>query len=207
MQRDSMSVRSLSWRERAPGRVLLCSAACAGLLSSCRSRDVPEEPGPRVQASGPGVQAPEAFRIELPVNYLTIELRGEGSENMRAPAGATVSRVEGGFRVEAGPEFSVDVVPDAPALTSEVGVTPGVARVLSEPDLVILRSERGGYSFVLSRELVPEWDEDRRQNLWCGSSGGAVSRAATRADGRYFSKEATQNMVAACRTLQLPRLE
>jgi len=194
-----MSVRSPFWRQRAPWRLLLCSAVCAGALA-CRSRDVPEEPGPRVQA-------PEVFRFKLPVNYLTVELRGEGSENMRAPAGATVARIEAGFRVEAGPEFSVDVVPDPPALTSDLGVTPGVARVLSEPDLVVLRSERGGYSFVLSRELVPEWDEDRRQKLWCGSTGGAVSRAATRADGRDFSKEATQNMVAACRTLELPRLE
>jgi hypothetical protein len=180
--------------------VLLFSAVCAGALVSCRSRDVPEEPGSRVQA-------PEEFRFELPVNYLTVELRGEGSEHMRAPAGAAVSRIDGGFRVEAGPEFSVDVLPEAPALTSDLGVTQGVARVLSEPDLVVLRAESAGYSFVLSRELVPEWDEDRRQNVWCGSSGGAVSRAATRADGRHFSKEAIQNMVAACRTLALPRLE
>jgi hypothetical protein len=179
---------------------LLCNAVCAAAFAACRGRDVPEEPGPRVEA-------PEVFRFKVPDNYLTVELRGEGSETMRAPAGATVSRIDGGFRVEAGPDFSVDVLPDAPALSRDVGVTPGVARVLSEPDLVVLRSERGGYSFVLSRELVPEWDDDRRQKLWCGSSGGAVSRAATRADGRDFSKEATQIMVAACRTLELPRLE
>ena len=71
----------------------------------------------------------------------------------------------------------------------------------------MFESPEGGYSFIVVRELVPEWDEERRHRLSCGSAGGLVSGAAPRADRRRFSKAAAQIMVAACRTLELPKLE
>ena len=153
------------------------------------------------------VAAREAsFDVPLPNGFELVQLRGEGSERMRAPSGARVERSTRGFLVEAGPDFSVEVVPDAAPL-SELVTPPGVSRVVSAEDAAVFESPDGGYSFVVVRELVPEWDEDRRHRLSCGSASGGVSGGVTRADRRGFSKAAAQIMVAACRTLELPKLE
>jgi hypothetical protein len=147
---------------------------------------------------------PERFSFTLPGGYVPVELRGEGSERLRAPVGASVTRGNKGFKVSGGADFELDVAPDAPAL-AELGGG-GVAPIVREPDLLIFKLG-AGYSFVVLRELVPEWDEGARQRIACGSAGGAVSQGATRADARVFSKAAVENMVAACRSLELPRLE
>ena len=133
---------------------------------------------------------------------------GVGSRRawFRAPKGARVQRTARGFLVEAGPDFAVEVVPDAAAV-SELVTPAGVSRVASAEDALVFESPQGVYSFVVVRELVPEWDEERRHRLACGSAGGGVSGAATGADRRGFSKAAAQIMVAACRTLELPKLE
>ena len=172
---------------------------CGVLLGACRRQE-------EVQVDKASVLPAESFSFAVPGGFEVLQLRGEGSERMRAPSGARAERTPLGFRVERGPDFAVEVVPGAPAL-SELGVPPGVSRVLSEPDLVVFRSPEGAYSFVVVRELVPEWDETRRQRFACGSAGGLVSGAATGADSRGFSKAAAQIMVASCRTLELPPLE
>ena len=147
-----------------------------------------------------------SFDVPLPNGFELVQLRGEGSERMRAPSGASVVRTARGFLVEAGPEFAVEVVPDAPPI-SELVTPAGVSRVLSADDVRVFELPAGEYSFVVVRELVPEWDEERRHRLACGSAGGGVSGADPRADRRGFPKAAAQVMVAACRTLELPKLE
>jgi hypothetical protein len=97
------------------------------------------------------------------------------------------------------------VLSDAPPLGALAPAS--VARVYSEPDVAVFKSEQGLYSFVVVRELVPEWDDSSRQRLACGSAGGAVSGAPTGATVRGFAKAAVERMVAACRTLELPKLE
>lgn len=148
----------------------------------------------------------ERFDVELPPGFEAVQLRGEGSERMRAPSGVRVERTAFGFHLEAGPEFAVDVAPNAAPL-SEFAAPSGVSRVFSESDLAVFKSPAGAYSFIVVRDLVPEWDETERQRFACGSAGGGVSGAARRADSGGFSKAAVQNMVAACRTLELPALE
>ena len=189
-----------------PGRVLDRLRATAPwwalgwvLLGACRRQ---EEIGVDRAVASPT----ESFSFALTPEFVFVQLRGEGSERMRAPSGAHVERSASGFRVEAGPDFAVEVVPNGPAL-SELGEPAGVSRVLSEPDVAIFKLPDGTYSFVVVRELVPEWDETERQKFACGSAGGLVSGAPPRADKRGFSKPATQTMVAACRTLELPALE
>lgn len=174
--------------------VVSCAATLGSWLGGCRSDAAPEKAAPSTE--------PERFNFALPESYVAVELRGEGSESLRAPGGATVSRTERGFSVDAGGDFALDIVSHGPTL----GDVAGVARVLSESDLNVFKSEQG-YSFVVVRELVPEWDDGDRQRFACGSAGGAVSGAPTSASMRGFSKPAVEHMVAACRTLELPRLE
>ena len=147
---------------------------------------------------------PERFSFTLPSEYAPLELRGEGSEQLRAPAGAAVTAKGKLFEVTSGDDFAIEVAPDALAL-SELGAG-GVAPIFREPDLLVFAA-KSGYSFVLVRELVPEWDENTHQRFACGSAGGVVSQGATRADARVFSKPAVEKMVAACRSLELPKLE
>jgi hypothetical protein len=183
--------------ERSSVAGVLCWAlGCVAALGGCRRQEETfEKPA-----------QPESFSFSSPSGFEPVQLRGEGSERMLAPAGARVERTALGFRVEAGPDFAVEVVPNAAAL-SELVAPPGVSRVLTEPDLAIFQSPSGSYSFVVVRELVPEWDDAQRHRFACGSAGGVVSEAAPRADNSRFSKAATQAMVAACRTLTLPALE
>jgi hypothetical protein len=177
------------------GRALLS----AGLLVvACKSSTQPE-PTPAAPSS-----EPERFSFALPGTYVPLELRGEGSERLRAPAGASVTRGTKGFLVTGGSGFELEVSPESPPLAELRGG--GVAPIAVEPDLLVFKLA-GGYSFVVVRELVPEWDEGSRQRIACGSAGGAVSQGATRADAKAFPKAALENMVAACRSLELPKLE
>ena len=186
------------WAPTLPSAVA-CTAllvTCLGCLLGCRSdKAAPELTSPSTE--------PERFSFALPAAFEQVELRGEGSERLRVPAGARVVAANGGFAITSGDEFDIQVLPDAPALSELVG---GVAPILNEKDLAIWKSG-SGYSFVVVRELVPEWDENQSQRLSCGSAGGAVRAGATRADARGFSKPAVQAMVAACRSLELPKLE
>lgn len=184
---------------RAPRRLSpRCVAATVVLgLAACRSTSEPERAAP--------ISEPERFSFVLPGDYRKLELRGEGSETLRAPPGARVTRSAEGFNIDAGEGFALRLVANGPALNELA--PPSVARVFSEPDLAVFRTGQGGYSFVVVRELVPEWDESARQRIACGSAGGALSGASSGGSARGFSKAATEDMVAACRTLELPKLE
>jgi hypothetical protein len=172
---------------------------CGLLLAACRRQE-------ELVDDKAAAAAGSSFDPVLPSGFEVVQLRGEGSERMRAPLGARVERTAQGFLVEAGADFAVEVVPGAPPL-NELVTPAGVSRVVSDADAAVFESPEGAYSFVVVRELVPEWDDDRRQRLACGSAGGGVSGAAPRADRRGFSKRAAEVMVAACRTLELPTLE
>lgn len=176
---------------------LLVVAALGLGLVACRSESAPERAAPSSE--------PERFRFTLPGEYKKLELRGEGSETLRAPPAARVTNSDKGFSIEAGEDFALDVLPAAPPLGELAPAS--VARVYSEPDVAVFKSEQGLYSFVVARELVPEWDESSRQRFACGSAGGAVRGAPTGAVVRGFAKAAVERMVAACRTLELPKLE
>jgi hypothetical protein len=188
---------------RGAHRRNLAGAVALALLVACHeaAREPERENRPLSPAS-----TVERFSFALPPDYVKVELRGEGSESLMAPKGARVTHPGKTFRIEAGDDFALDVALESPAL-SEFKAAPGVARVLTDPDTGVFKSGQAGYSFVVVRELVPEWDESQRQRFACGSAGGAVSEGAIRADGRSFSKAATQSMVAACRSLELPPLE
>jgi hypothetical protein len=171
--------------------------ALALALAACRSTNEPEHTAPSSE--------PERFSFALPSDYAKLELRGEGSETLRAPPGARVARGDKGFTIDAGESFALTIASNAPPL-SELAPS-SVARVFSEPDLAVFKSGQGAYSFVVVRELVPEWDDNARQRLSCGSSGGVVGAEASGAAVRGFSKSAVEQMVAACRSLALPALE
>ena len=149
---------------------------------------------------------PERFSFNLPSEYTPLELSGEGSEVLRAPPGAIARRANGRVSIDAGPDFSLDVSADSPSLTELPQSASAGERVLEERDLVIFKSP-AGYAFSMVRELVPEWDENQPQRFACTSRGAALGGEAPRADMARFSRNAVQNLVAACRTLQLPKLE
>jgi hypothetical protein len=185
---------------RAPRRRLarlLVAASIGWGLLACRSKSVPELGAPSGE--------PERFNFALPNDYQRLELRGEGSETLRVPPGARVASRDKGFSIEAGDDFALSVLTDSPALSELAPAS--VARVFSEPDVAVFKSEQGLYSFVVVRELVPEWDDSSRQRFACGSAASAVSGAPTGAAVRGFAKAAVERMVAACRTLELPKLD
>lgn len=176
-------------------RVRLAAVLVAGGLA-CKSS--PAEP----TAEKSRASEPPRFSFELPKEFRAIELRGEGSESISAPAGATVVATEAGVRVENGADFSLEIRERAPELRELVAKIPSERRRLEQSDLVVFET-KGGYAFISTRELVPEWDESDRRRFACGSAGAAADGAETRG----FTREAAQDMVAACRTLELPRLE
>ena len=151
------------------------------------------------------------FSFALPSHYTTLELSGEGSESLRAPPGARVTRGERGARVEAGPDFAIEIAHHAKPLVEMKAAIEPARRRFEENDLVVFdvpgSNVAGGYAFVSVRELVPEWDENDRRQFACNSVGAVPVPAPNSAEVRAFSKAAVEDMVAACRTLELPRLE
>ena len=188
-------------RVSALTRRALPLALVVASLIACRSSSVDAAKDQAAPSS-----EPERFNFALPTNYDKVELRGEGSETLRVPAGSRVTRAGEAFGVEAGSDFALEVTVDAPPLgeLAQRAAGAGVARVVTEPDLAVFKSPEG-YSFVVVRELVPEWDESQRQRFACTGAGAVVGRLGT--PRRAFSKAAVENMVAACRTITLPPLE
>ncbi len=182
-------------------KVFVVAALCAGIVA-CRSKSE----GSASAEPAPNPSAPERFAFELPPDFAPIELRGEGSESLRAPRGARTEARAGGFDVRADPDFAVHVQTQPPALPEIAGRVEGARRVLEESNLIIFKSA-GGYGFALTLELVPEWDENDRRRLACTSAGVEVASGTTRSQALRFSKGAVEKMVAACRSLKLPPLE
>jgi hypothetical protein len=149
---------------------------------------------------------PERFSFVVPSEYAPLQLRGEGSETLRAPRGASVSATEHGFSIDAGPEFALDVSLQPPPLAQYKSSIESARRVFEAEDAVVFKSA-AGYAFLAVRELVPEWDESDRRRFACSSRGASLGGAPTRADTVGFSHSAIQNMVAACRSLDLPSLD
>lgn len=192
------SLSSSRVRACAPVRLVSCLTAAVFLLA-CRT---PAEAEPEKQVA-PLAGEVERLQFALPAEFVPVELRGEGSETLRAPAGATVRALPGRLVVEGGPEFAVDVELQ-PQLAQLPGAGQGERRVMQESDVVVFEAA-GGHSFVLLRELVPEWDESDRRRVVC-SSAGAAQKGPDVAP-RRFSRAAVERMVAACRSLALPRLD
>jgi hypothetical protein len=190
-------MRSLSGsRSSHWGARWLCGGVLLG-LAACKSS--PSEASPQVAQLAP---EPVHFQFALPAEYVPLELRGEGSETLRAPANAVIRPDAQGVRVEAGDDFALQVR-FQPTSTALPAAPTGTRRALSESDLVVF--ERGGaYSFVVLRELIPEWDESERRPVSCSSTGTAEPAGEL---GPRFSRAAIERMVAACRSLALPRLD
>jgi hypothetical protein len=187
-----------SSRIRSPRLLPLLLAACAG-LSACRKAAAPEAE----KKVAPLAAEVERLQFALPADFTQVELRGEGSETLRAPAGAAVRSLPGRAEVVAGADFAleVDLQPRQPELPEP---PVGARRVMRESDLVVFESA-GSYSFVVLRELVPEWDESERRRIVCSSAG--ATRIGSTTEPRGFPRAAVERMVAACRSLALPRLE
>jgi hypothetical protein len=179
----------------------LVLAVCAA-PAACRTAAEPE-PEKRV-----ALPAEDRLQFSLPASYLPLELRGEGSETLRAPPGATVRTLSDAVQVEAGADFALEVElsPQRTQLAAlaEGAAAGGARRVMQESDVVVFEAA-GGYWFVMSRELVPDWDETERRRVACSSAGAARKGALT--EPRRFPRAAVERMVAACRSLALPRLE
>ena len=191
-------------RSSAPAGWSRCSsvrlALCVLLALACKSsQKAPTAEGAALHAE------PVRFQFALPSEYVPLELRGEGSETLRAPPDARLERVEAGFNIEAGSEFALELRLPAPSAAELPGTLEGASRVVQEPDLAVFESG-GGYWFLVYRELVPEWDESDRRRIACGSAG-AVAAGQGGAKPRLFSRSAIEHMVATCRSVDLPRLE
>jgi len=195
MVRSSAFARSFcSWP------VYRAALVCVLLAFGCKSAEkAPATEGAALHAE------PVRFQFALPSEYVALELRGEGSETLRAPPDARLERVDGGFRIEAGSEFALELRLPAPAAAELPSKLEGATRVVQEPDLVVFEAG-GGYWFLVHRELVPEWDESDRRRMACGSAG-AIAAGHGGAKPRVFSRPAIEHMVATCRSIDLPRLE
>jgi hypothetical protein len=191
------------------GMVLLAGQLGSGVLVGCQ-RAVSE-----IEGKDPApVAEPEHFSFGLPSQYVELTLRGEGSETLRVPPGASPRPIGDAYRIEAGADFALDVKRDPPPLSELKSGAVAEKPVLEQPDLLIFKA-RDGYQFVVIRELVPEWDESERRRFSCssavrtkeGSEMGQSPGVLARADAPGYSRAAVQDMVAACRSLGLPRLE
>lgn len=191
------SKQSFSRALRGSARVALLGALVG---AACKSPE--REPAP---SAAPAAE-PMHFSFALPGHYTALELSGEGSESLRAPPGAQVTRSERGARVEAGPDFAIEIAHHAKPLAEINGAIEPARRRLEEKDVVVF-DVPGGLAFVSVRELVPEWDENDKRQFSCNSAGAGGVPAPNGAEVRAFSKAAVQDMVAACRTLELPSLE
>jgi hypothetical protein len=149
---------------------------------------------------------PEKFEFSVPSDYIAVQLRGEGSETLRAPADARVEQHAQFFSVEAGGAFALEVRFQALAPADLEAPIHASERVLQDGDLLVFKWG-GGYWFVVSRELVPEWDESDRRSVTCSSAGAITPAGKSGGVVRSFSRSAVEHMVAACRTVALPELE
>lgn len=147
---------------------------------------------------------PEAFSFVLPGDFVPLELRGEGSELIRVPPGTRLMRDSEGFSLDAGPDFSLLIKATTPSLEELKGSLPGSAKVVFEGEDLLILERDGGYAFLVVRQLVPEWDESDRRKLSCSSAGFEAGSGNL---PRSFARSATDRMVAACRSLDLPSLE
>jgi hypothetical protein len=173
-----------------------------GLLASCRSERVPEPERPSSTDTAAAAKA-QAFSFVLPGDYVPLELRGEGSELIHAPPGTRLAPSADGFSLDAGPDFSLLIKAATPSL-EQVKSGLGSSKVVFEGEDLLILERDGGYSFIVIRELVPEWDESDHRSLSCSSAG---FEAGSGKSPRPFSRSAVDHMVAACRSLDLPRLE
>jgi hypothetical protein len=184
-------------------RSVLVGLSLLAALAAC-NRAEPEASGSTPKAE------PEVFSFKLPSEYSRLELHGEGSETLRVPPGAKLTQMDAGYRIDAGPDFALEVRPQAPTLAELESRYSPRQSVFKEPDVVIFKAG-AGYEFVAVVELVPEWDETDRRRFSCTSAAGAGSdplgAVSPRADSAAHSRAAVQNMVSACRSLELPRLE
>ena len=87
------------------------------LLGACRSDAAPEKAAPSTE--------PERFSFALPESYVKLDLRGEGSESLRAPAGSKVTRTARGFSVDGGGDFALEIVSHGSTLDEVSGARPG----------------------------------------------------------------------------------
>lgn len=194
------AVSKVEWSSRCWGGLLACSA----LVLGCKSEAAPE-PVPAVTAPPKA----ESFSFKLPPSFFPLELRGEGSETLQVPVGTRLTHEGDSFKLEASPEFAIVVESGAPPF-EQIKAELATARVVFEGDDVVVVERGGGYAFVVLRELVPEWDESDRRRLACSSAGferGSGSKAGTISNARAFSRTAIEAMVAACLSLELPKLE
>lgn len=172
------------------------------LLAACRASTSGED-----EAAQPrGGSEPSRFSFVLPADFVPVSLRGEGSETLRAPAGARAHAIDGGVRVEAGPDFEVEVRSPSPLLAEVVARTEPAARVYEDRETLVFQVG-AGHAFVVVRELIPEWDDSERRRVACSSAGVSLGEDVTPGAAVRFSRAAVERMVAACRTLELPKLE
>jgi hypothetical protein len=187
----------------ALNRSLPVLVALVSLAAACKQAPS----GERAATGGANLaEKPERFSFVVPREYIPLQLRGEGSETLRAPPGASVMPTENGFNIDAGPEFALDVSLQPPPLADYKASIEPTRRAFDAEDAVIFKSA-AGYAFLAVRELVPEWDEGDQRRFACSSRGAGSGGAPTRADTAGFSRSAIQNMLAACRSLDLPSLE
>jgi len=223
-RRIALPSRVVQWSYQCGSR--WSSVALLAILMGCKgSRSEPQQTPPSGTGNGAAgngavsdgvaqlAPEPERFRFVLPPTYVPKELRGEGSETLLVPPEAQVRSSASGIAVEAGSDFGLEI-----QLQSTLAALPvaarGAQRAASEKDVVVFKSG-AGYWFLVLRELVPEWDENERRRVVCqsaGSSAGSGSAgepavAPAEAPQRLFSRAAVERMVAACRSLDLPRLE
>jgi len=191
-------------RTLAPCACLLAVAAAFACKATegTSSSDGP----PKAGAAGVLAAEPQHFSFELPAAFVPLPLRGEGSETLRAPASARSTPIDGGFRVDGGADFALEVRSQPlPIEQLKAGVAKA-SRVFEDRDTVVFQAA-SGLGFVMVRELVPEWDENEPARFSCSSVGVSLDGSATRAENLRFSRAAVQEMVAACRSLDLPKLE
>lgn len=185
--------RAHEWRA-ARGVLLGC---CIALGVACReSNEAPDSAAPSSSPPSPH----GSFRFDRPASFRPLELNAHG-EFLLAPPQATVQGAAPRFAVRAGADFALDVnlAADQVALPD----SPHADRVAVHHSDLIVWGRPGEYRFVALVNVVPEWDESDRRRYAC-SSAGALNDGAQESS---FSQAAIEAMVAACRSLSLPRLE
>jgi hypothetical protein len=202
---EGVSQRTVLQRTVSQRTLRWAFVACLALVPGCKSEQAAPEPPP-ARAAPPEA---EQFSFKLPPSFFPLELRGEGSETLQVPVGTRVEHQGNTFKLEASPDFALVVENGAPPF-EQIKAELATARVVFEGDDVVVIERGSGYAFVALRELVPEWDESDRRRLSCSSAGferGTGSKAGALANARSFSRPAIEAMVAACLSLELPKLE